>query len=64
LIGIRTLDQLRCGNVLDAAARIKVKRDEVKHIIWSTLWRYPRRRGWADLFRQNQDNLRRISPEK
>lgn len=49
LIGVRTLAKLRTGRVLDPAIRLKVTRREVRGILWSTLWRLPRPRAWANL---------------
>lgn len=50
LIGLETLQQLRCHNILDASVRLKISRREVGHIIRRTLLRYPWPGWWARLF--------------
>jgi len=50
LIGVRTLAQLRAGNVLDDRRRIKVSRGEVRRIVVRSLICYPNRRAWNRLF--------------
>lgn len=50
LIGVRTLAQLRVGNVLDDRQRIKVSRGEVHRIVARSLICYPNRRAWNRLF--------------
>jgi len=52
LIGERTLDRLRSGNVLDASHRIKIGRAEVRKLIASSLFCYPWPRAWDRLFFQ------------
>jgi farnesyl-diphosphate farnesyltransferase len=50
LIGVRTLRQLRSGNVLDATQRIKISRRDVRRIMSASVLRYPLRRSWSRLF--------------
>jgi farnesyl-diphosphate farnesyltransferase len=50
LIGARTLDRLRGSNVLEASARVKISRSEVKSILFQTLIRYPWKTAWNRLF--------------
>ncbi len=49
LIGLKTLQQLRTGRILDPARRIKVSRAEVRRIIFATLVRYPWPAAWRKL---------------
>jgi farnesyl-diphosphate farnesyltransferase len=49
LIGMQTLAQLRRGNVLDPAQRIKISRREVKRIMRLTLVALPFRSRWERL---------------
>ncbi len=50
LIGARTLDHLRSGNVLDVGRRIKIGRAEVRKLIACSLLCYPWPRAWDRLF--------------
>lgn len=52
LIGIRTLELLGNTNPLDASQRVKVSRKEVKHILFSTIWRGFIPNGWNNLLNQ------------
>lgn len=49
LIGMDTLAKLRRGRVLDPQSRVKVSRDEVRAILWRTVWLYPLPRRWRGL---------------
>jgi len=49
LIGFRTLDLLKTGNVLNPDTRLKVSRREIKSILWRSIVRYPSERAWARL---------------
>ncbi|MEY2465523.1 MAG: farnesyl-diphosphate farnesyltransferase [Verrucomicrobiota bacterium] len=49
LIGRKTIDRLRLGNVLDPQQRIKITRGEVRKIISQSILRYPFPRAWAKL---------------
>jgi farnesyl-diphosphate farnesyltransferase len=49
LIGLKTIERLRTGNVLDPQQRIKVTRAEVRRIIFWSVLKYPFRRAWARL---------------
>lgn len=49
LIGLRTLDRLRQGNVLDSAQRIKLTRAEIWRIVWKSVLGYPLPRVWNRL---------------
>ncbi len=46
LIGLKTLDALAGGNVLDARQRIKVPRAVIRQILLKTILLYPFRRAW------------------
>jgi farnesyl-diphosphate farnesyltransferase len=50
LMGKRTLHLLQTGNPLDPAIKRKISRQEVRGIIWSTVWRAPFRGPWLRLF--------------
>jgi farnesyl-diphosphate farnesyltransferase len=50
LIGVRTLAQLRCGNVLDGRNRIRLGRSGVRRIIVQSTFLYPYPRIWKRLF--------------
>ena len=50
LIGARTLEHLRAGNVLQPAQRIKVSRAEVRNLMARSLACYPWPRAWNRLF--------------
>jgi farnesyl-diphosphate farnesyltransferase len=50
LIGLQTIRKLRQANVLDPEQRIKVSRQEVRSVIWRTIWRYPQPSSWRRLF--------------
>ncbi len=50
LIGMRTLDMLRAGNVLDDAHRIKIRRSEVHALILRSLISYPTSGAWNRQF--------------
>jgi farnesyl-diphosphate farnesyltransferase len=49
LIGLRTLDLLKSGNVLNSDTRIKVPRREIKSILRRSVIRYPFERAWRQL---------------
>jgi farnesyl-diphosphate farnesyltransferase len=50
LIGIRTVQKLRAGHVLDPATRIKISRSDVRTIILRSVCFYPWRSRWQRLF--------------
>ena len=50
LIGAKTLDRLRSGNVLDATRRIKITRTEVRGVMVRSLLRLPFRHAWRRMF--------------
>ncbi|HYK89977.1 MAG TPA: phytoene/squalene synthase family protein [Acidobacteriota bacterium] len=50
LIGVKTIAQLRSGNVLDDRQRIKISRSEIRHLIARSLLRYPFPSTWDCLF--------------
>ncbi len=50
LLGIRTLEKLRLGNVLDDRHPIKVTRAEVRRLLWRSLLLYPFPAAWHALF--------------
>ena len=50
LIGVKTLDRLRAGRVLDPVQRIKVSRADVRQIMVRTLVRYPFAVAWDRQF--------------
>jgi farnesyl-diphosphate farnesyltransferase len=49
LIGLKTIERLRTGNVLDPQQRIKITRAEVYGVIISTLVSYPFAGAWRRL---------------
>jgi farnesyl-diphosphate farnesyltransferase len=49
LIGIKTIELLRSGNVLDPKQRIKVGRPEIKRIIFRSVFLYPWAARWRNL---------------
>lgn len=49
LIGLKTINLLRSGNVLDPQQRIKVDRSEVKRIMFRSMVLYPFPRKWRGL---------------
>jgi len=49
LLGMRTLQKLRGGGVLDPGRRIKVTRAEVKGVLWRSVIRLPVSRWWDGL---------------
>ena len=49
LIGMKTLELLRAGNVLDPQRRIKVGRPEIKRIITRSVLFYPLPGAWRNL---------------
>ncbi len=49
LLGMRTLQKLRGGGVLDPTRRIKVTRAEVKGVLWRSVVRLPVGRWWDGL---------------
>lgn len=49
LIGLKTINRLRSGNVLDPQQRIKVDRSEVKRIMFRSVVLYPFPRKWRGL---------------
>ena len=51
LIGLKTVQQLRTGNVLDPRQRIKISRAEVRSIILQSLVCYPLPGAWSRLAR-------------
>jgi farnesyl-diphosphate farnesyltransferase len=52
LIGMKTLELLRSGKVLDAQRRIKLERAEIKRIIARTVLLYPFSAAWRNLARR------------
>jgi len=50
LIGQRTTELLRSGNVLETEPRLKVSRRAVKKILWRSVLYYPLPRRWKGLF--------------
>lgn len=64
LIGVDTLARLRHGNVLDPSQRLKVTRAEVRRVVFQTLWRYPRRGAWQELFQEHAHAGQTPSPGK
>jgi farnesyl-diphosphate farnesyltransferase len=60
LIGFRTLDLLRTGNVLAPEERLKVSRPEVKKIIRQSLVRYPFPPWWQALANEGVQQKSRI----
>jgi farnesyl-diphosphate farnesyltransferase len=49
LIGVKTLNKLRAGNVLNPDMRIKVSRAEVKQILRASVFLYPLEGAWKKL---------------
>jgi farnesyl-diphosphate farnesyltransferase len=49
LIGLRTIERLRAGNIL--AERIKISRAEVRHLIFFSILYYPFPSLWKRMFR-------------
>ena len=49
LIGVKTIERLQTGNVLDPQQRIKITRPEVRRIISASLLRYPFPGAWRKL---------------
>jgi farnesyl-diphosphate farnesyltransferase len=49
LIGLATLDKLRCEEILDGSRRIKVARSEVKKILIRSIVLYPLKNRWKQL---------------
>jgi farnesyl-diphosphate farnesyltransferase len=49
LIGMKTIELLRSGNVLDPQQRIKVGRPEIKRIIFRSVLLYPWPSAWRNL---------------
>jgi farnesyl-diphosphate farnesyltransferase len=49
LIGLRTLDLLKTGNVLNPDMRIKVSRSEIKRIVRRSIFASPFARSWEQL---------------
>jgi farnesyl-diphosphate farnesyltransferase len=61
LIGMRTIELLRTGKILDPDQRIKITREEVKKIIKRSVFYYPFPNAWRDL---NQPVERRAEEEE
>jgi farnesyl-diphosphate farnesyltransferase len=61
LIGMRTIELLREGKVLEIEPRIKVHREEVKRIIRRSVLYYPFPNAWRDL---NRPTERRVEEEE
>ncbi len=57
LIGARTLQKLRAGNVLDATKRIKVTRPEIRAILLRTIFLLPFRGAWHAQFQKELELL-------
>jgi farnesyl-diphosphate farnesyltransferase len=51
LIGLRTIERLRTGNVLDPGQRIKISRAEVRKLILQSVVCYPLPGAWRNLAR-------------
>jgi len=51
LVGVKTLERLRAGNVLDSQQRIKISRREVRGMVAQSLVLYPWPRAWRKLAR-------------
>jgi farnesyl-diphosphate farnesyltransferase len=56
LIGIRTVEQLRRGNILDDRHRVKLTRPDVVRLILRSIVLYPYRAGWNRLFNSLRGN--------
>jgi farnesyl-diphosphate farnesyltransferase len=50
LIGVKTIDKLRVGNVLDPRCPIKVTRAEVRRLVLRSLLLFPFPNAWRNLF--------------
>ena len=50
LIGVRTLEHLRAGNILEVARRIKIGRGEVRSLVARSVLYYPWPKAWDRLF--------------
>lgn len=50
LIGMKTIDKLRAGQVLAPELRLKVTRSEIRGIVWRTLYAHPLPKAWDRLF--------------
>jgi farnesyl-diphosphate farnesyltransferase len=50
LIGVRTIELLRSGPVLDPARRIKITRGELRRILWRSVIYYPWASRWERLY--------------
>jgi farnesyl-diphosphate farnesyltransferase len=61
LIGMRTIELLRNGKILEIEPRIKVSRKEVKKIIQRSVLYYPFPTAWRDL---NRNSDRRVEEEE
>ncbi len=61
LIGVKTLNKLREGNVLNSDTLIKVSREEVKRIVRSTVLFYPLNSIWRNLPARLRKDLRKSS---
>lgn len=55
LIGIRTVERLRVGNILDASERIKATRAEVRWLMLRSLLLYPFPGAWHRLFEEARE---------
>jgi farnesyl-diphosphate farnesyltransferase len=55
LIGVRTVELLRAGNVLDGRHRLKVSRSEVRRLMLRSIILYPYRTAWNHLVETVQD---------
>jgi farnesyl-diphosphate farnesyltransferase len=60
LIGLRTIERLKRGKVLDPNQRIKITRAEVRKIMFQTVIRYPFPSSWQDL----ASSVRQLPPER
>jgi farnesyl-diphosphate farnesyltransferase len=49
LIGVKTLERLRWGRVLDATQRIKVTRKEIRSLMLRSVYLYPWPSAWRRL---------------
>ena len=55
LIGMRTLELLHVGNVLDNGRRIKLSRSDIRRLIIQSILLYPFPKMWNRLFARNSD---------
>jgi|ERR1044071_98235 farnesyl-diphosphate farnesyltransferase len=62
LIGLRTLELLRTGSVLDPGRRIKITRSEIKSCIWRSVLYYPWPAAWKRLVEKNRSGLSALEP--